>query len=195
MTLHEKTAQVRRAIIQATDELLYRKGYNAMSFSDIAEASHIPRGNLNYHFKTKHAVLNAVIEYRLEQTRILLDDWERRLSTPLQRLKRYAQIPLKEIKNVRKFGCPMGSLNTELGKQQADLQAVSRKQFDLFRTWLKRQFAELLPHENADHLAIHLLVRTQGIAVLAQSYRDKGIVQREVDGVWAWLDQLAAPLA
>ena len=190
MTTHEKTRQVRQRIVQACDDLLYHKGYNPMSFSDIAKASGIPRGNLNYHFKTKRQVLEAVIEYRLQRTRAMLDDWEQSLPTPLERLKRFARIPLNERENVSRFGCPMGSLNTELGKQQAELQAVARMQFDLFREWLTRQFRALLPHRDADALSLHLLARTQGVAVMAHVYADRSLPRREVDGLCAWLESL-----
>ncbi len=185
-----KTERVRLKIIEATDDLLYHKGYNQMSFSDIAEASGIPRGNLNYHFSTKHEVLTAVIDYRVQQMRTMLEAWSKSIPTPLERLKRYAKIPLNERDNVSHFGCPMGSLNTELGKHQPQLQSISRIQFDVFREWLNQQFQALVPRQNSDNLSMHLLVRTQGLVVLAQVYADKALVEREVDSLYMWLDSL-----
>jgi len=190
MATHEKTEQVRLQIIKATDDLLYHKGYNLMSFSDIAGASGIPRGNINYHFKTKHEVLTSVIEYRLEQMKSMLEEWRKTIPTPLERLKRYAQIPINELENVSHFGCPMGSLNTELGKVQPQLQSISRVQFDMFRAWLKQQFHAHIPHKDADNLTMHLLVRTQGLAVMSHIYSDQGLIKREVEGIVAWLDNL-----
>ncbi len=190
MATREKTEQVRHHIIETTDELLYRKGFNLMSFSDIAEASEVPRGNLYYYFKTKDEVLAAVIGHRLQQMQALLDEWDRTIPTPLGRLKRYARIPVNELDNVIHRGCPMGSLNTELGKAQTALQQVSRKQFDMFKAWLTGQFQQLLPGENAEHLAMHFLVRTQGLAVMAHVYEDKKLVKREVAAIDAWLKNL-----
>jgi len=66
----------------------------------------------------------------------LLEDWERTIPTPLARPQRFAQIPLNELNNVSRYGCPMGPLNTELGKSQPQLKAISREQFELFRGWL-----------------------------------------------------------
>ena len=187
MASYKKTAQVRRQIVEATDDLLYHKGYNLMSFSDIAVASGLPRGNLNYHFKTKQEVLAAVIEHRLEQMQVMLEDWDRTLPTPLARLQRFAQIPLNEIANVSRYGCPMGSLNTELGKSQPRLRAISRAQFDRFREWLQQQFRALAPEQDADALALRLLVRAQGLAVVSQLYADQELVRREVDDIMDWL--------
>jgi AcrR family transcriptional regulator len=133
MAVHDKSEQVRLQIIRATDDLLYHKGYNMMSFSDIADASGVPRGNINYHFKTKQAVLSAVVDYRLANMKMMLTQWDLTIPTPLARLKRYAQIPLNEKTNVTQYGCPMGSLNTELAKHQPELQTVSLAQFELFR--------------------------------------------------------------
>jgi AcrR family transcriptional regulator len=191
MPARDKTEQVRQQIIDATDSLLYRKGFNLMSFSDIAETSGIPRGNLYYYFKTKDEVLTAVIEHRLAQMRRMLHDWEQTFPTPLERLQRYAQVPINELDNVIRFGCPMGSLNSELGKAQQELQAVARQQLELFRKWLVKQFKQLNPNMDAKSLAMHLLVRTQGLALMAQVYADRTLVRREVEAIAEWLAGVA----
>lgn len=190
MASREKTEQIRQQAIEATDNLLYHKGFNLMSFSDIAKASRVPRGNLYYYFKTKDEVLAAVIEHRLLNMRRMLDDWNATIPTPLERLQRYARIAINEQDNILRSGCPMGSLNTELGKSQPELQAIAKQQFDLFRQWIVEQFKELAPHADAEFIALHLLVRTQGIAVLAQVYDDKALVQREVEAINHWLKGL-----
>lgn len=190
MVSREKTEQVRQQIIIAIDNLLYQKGFNLMSFSDIAEASDVPRGNIYYYFKTKDEVLEAVIEYRIEQMQRMLADWNKNIKSPLDRLKRYAKIPFNEIDNITRFGCPIGSLNTELGKSQHDLQLVSRRQYDTFLDWLKQQFREMVPEKNAHNLAMHLLVLTQGLVVIAQSYEDKKLVRREIKTIENWLESL-----
>jgi TetR/AcrR family transcriptional regulator, transcriptional repressor for nem operon len=190
MAKRQTTELIRQQVIKATDNLLYHKGYNLMSFSDIAESANVPRGNIYYYFKTKDDVLAAVIKYRLQQMQQMLEDWNQTLATPLQRLKRYAQIAINEQENVIRYGCPMGSLNTELAKSQLDLQAISRQQLDMFKSWLSKQFQQLLPKENAEHLAQHLLVRTQGIAMMSQCYADEELVSREVGLINNWLDSL-----
>lgn len=190
MAAREKTGHIRQRIIEATDDLLYHKGFNLMSFSDIADASHVPRGNLYYYFRTKDEVLAAVIEHRLQRMRQMLDEWERTIPDPVERLKRYARIPVIELDNMLRYGCPMGSLNSELGKSQRELRAVTRRQFDLFRDWLAAQFRQLTPDIDADGHAMHLLVWTQGIASLSQAYDDAALVTREIGKIDAWLEQL-----
>lgn len=40
-------------IIQTVDRLIYEKGFNVMSFKDIAEACGLSKGNLYYYFKNQ----------------------------------------------------------------------------------------------------------------------------------------------
>jgi AcrR family transcriptional regulator len=191
MISRAKTEQIRNRIVEATDALLYRKGFNLMSFTDIAEAADVPRGNIYYYFKTKEEVLGAVVEHRLDRMRPMLAGWEADLPTPLERLVRYARLPLDDIDAVVRLGCPLGSLNSELGKCQPELQAMARGQFDLLREWLAGQFARLAPGRDADALALHLLTLNQGAAVLGQAYGDRGLVEREVASAEDWLLSLA----
>ena len=192
MAARQKTEQQRQHIIETTDELLYQKGFNLMSFSDISQASGIPRGNIYYYFKTKDEVLQAVIAHRVAKTERMLKNWENTLDSPLNCLKRYAEIILNESQRVSRYGCPMGSLNTELGKAQPALKKISRAQFEVFRKWLKKQFKRLQPKGDSEALAMHLLVHTQGIATMASIYGDNKIITRELAMIHHWLDPLAS---
>lgn len=63
-------------IVEAADQLFYRQGFEHTSFSDIADAVQISRGNFYYHFKSKDEILDAVINVRLANTRKMLERWE-----------------------------------------------------------------------------------------------------------------------
>ena len=187
MVSRQKTEQVKQQVVEAADQLFYQKGYNLTSFSDISAASKIPRGNLNYHFSTKSEVLVAVIEYRISEMRKMLSLWEEEYKTPLERLQRYAQIVTNVKKEVIHYGCPMGTLNSELGKVQHDLQAITKKQFKVFEQWIKKQFQLMGCSKNADELTMHLMVRTQGVAMMAYIHQDTRLIQREAKSISTWL--------
>lgn len=187
MVSREKTEQVKQQVVEAADQLFYQKGYNLTSFSDIASASKIPRGNLNYHFSTKSEVLVAVIEYRVSEMRKMLNSWEEEYKTPVERLQRYAQIATNVKKEVIQYGCPMGTLNSELGKVQRDLQAITREQFVVFEQWIKKQFQLMGCDKNAAELTMHLMVWTQGVASMAYIHQDTRLIQREAKSLAAWL--------
>lgn len=192
MAARAKTAQQRQQIIEATDMLMYEKGFNLMSFSDIADASGVPRGNIYYYFKTKDDILAAVIDHRVAGMKHMLAQWDQQIPTPLLRLKRFVQIAHNESPQLIRYGCPMGSLSIELAKAQPAQRRHINAQFDVFRHWLEQQFALLgLQHQAAD-LAMHLLIHTQGIAVLGQAYADPALVNSEVNKLNQWLDQIAA---
>ena len=65
----------REKIIAAADQLFYQLGYDKTSFGDIADMVKISRGNFYHHFKSKNDILNAVIEFRLLQTKKTLSEW------------------------------------------------------------------------------------------------------------------------
>jgi AcrR family transcriptional regulator len=190
MVARKTTEKVRQKIIKAADHAFYQKGYNLTSFSDIATESNVPRGNLNYYFKTKNEVLVAVIQYRITEMQEMLLSWENEYKTPLLRLQRYAQI-VSNVKNeVIHYGCPMGTLNSELGKAQLELQEIAKEQFLVFEQWIRKQFQEMNCSENATELTMRLMVWTQGVATMAYIHHDSRLIQREVKSIISWLESL-----
>lgn len=177
---------MRREIVAAANHLFYHRGYNRTSFSDIAAAAGIPRGNFYYYFKSKDDILGAVIDARIERIRAALAEWDAAGSDPRQRLKRFAQMIRNSEKDLVRYGCPMGSLNIELGKAQPALKAKAKKMFDLYRDWLAVQLAAL-GHEDASSAALRLLGRAQGVAVLTQVYGDRDYLREQLAELETWI--------
>ncbi len=174
-------------IVEAADDLFYRQGFDHTSFSDIAEVVRISRGNFYYHFKTKDEILDAVIEARLAETRAMLDAWERDEETPAGRIRRFIHILIANRADIKRYGCPVGTLSSELAKLNHAARGEANKLFTLFRTWLRRQFTAAGRAADADALALHLLARSQGVATLANAYRDEKFIKREVAAMCDWL--------
>ena len=168
-------------IIEAADALFYERGFEHTSFADIADAVKISRGNFYHHFKTKDEILDAVIAARLERTRAMLTQWENEAANPQERICLFITLLTRNQAKIMRHGCPVGSLCTELAKLDHAGQAGANAIMDLFRVWLRVQFEQMGRAEDADAFALHLLARSQGVAVLAQSLRDKDFVHREVD--------------
>ena len=57
----------------------------------------------------------------------------------------------------------------------------------MFRDWLSRQFSALGREPDADELAMHILMRSQGVAALVTAFRDEAFVHREVEDMCQWL--------
>lgn len=177
----------RDKIIAAADQLFYRQGFERTSFADIAKAVRISRGNFYYHFKCKDDILDAVINARLAYTHNMLEQWEIKGEQPLQRIRSFIHILISNRAKIKRYGCPVGTLCTELAKLNHVAQAEANKIFILFRIWLRRQFRLLGCKANADDLAMHLLARSQGIATLAQAFHDEKFIKQEVKLLYEWL--------
>lgn len=174
-------------IVSAADQLFYMQGYEHTSFSNIAEAVQISRGNFYYHFKTKDEILDAVIDKRVANTSRMLDQWEAEGKTPEDRIRSFINIMIANRAKIKRYGCPVGTLFTELAKLNHASQSEANKLFILFRVWLRDQFKLIGYKSEADSLAMHLLARSQGVATLANAFHDEKFIKQEVKQMYAWL--------
>jgi TetR/AcrR family transcriptional repressor of nem operon len=177
----------REHIVEAADQLFYRQGYEHTSFSDIGDVVQISRGNFYYHFKTKDEILDAVIDARIASTQKMLDQWEIEGTEPADRIRSFIHILIVNRADIKRYGCPVGTLCTELAKLNHASQPEANKLFKLFRSWLRRQFTLLGREADADTLAMHLLARSQGVATLASAFRDEKFIRQEVKQMCDWL--------
>jgi AcrR family transcriptional regulator len=178
-------------IVEAADRLFYRHGYEHTSFSDIADAVRISRGNFYYYFKTKDEILDAVINIRLANTRAMLERWEIGGNHPADRIRSFIHILIAHRRDIKRHGCPVGTLCSELAKLNHAAQGDANRLFTLFRTWLRQQFTLLGREVEADSLALHLLARSQGVATLANAFHDDKFIDEEVRRMCDWLDACA----
>jgi len=183
--MSDKTTRER--IVEAADQLFYRQGYEHTSFSDISDAVRISRGNFYYHFKSKDEILDAVINVRLANTGKVLEQWDIEGKHPEDRIRSFIHILIANRAKIKRYGCPVGTLSTELAKLNHASQAEANMLFTLFRAWLGRQFTLLGRKADADELAMHLLARSQGVATLANAFHDEKFIKQEVQQMCDWL--------
>ena len=189
--MSDKTTRER--IVDAADRLFYRQGYAHTSFTDIAGVVQISRGNFYHHFKTKDEILEAVIEFRLAKTQAMLERWEAEGRNPEERIRHFIHILIANWDDIKLYGCPVGTLSTELAKLNHASQEEAKRVFTLFRIWLCRQFAALGHEAEADELVLHLLARSQGVAMLANAFHDRRFVAQEVNQMCDWVASYAQP--
>ncbi|MGD8616804.1 MAG: TetR/AcrR family transcriptional regulator [Gammaproteobacteria bacterium] len=185
-----KGEQTRQDIVEAAKALFYQRGYTNTSFSDIVEATGVQRGNIYHYFKSKEDILEAVIEQRIAEYEAILAGWDQKYADPRDRLHRYVQRVAANKGELAKYGCPIGTLGAELGKESCKLREPVRRLFDVFRDWLAAQFRQLGRSRQARALALHLLGRTEGISVMAHVYSDPALITSEVGRVREWIDAL-----
>jgi hypothetical protein len=116
-----------------------------------------------------------------------LEKWEIEGKTPEDRIRSFINILIANKAKIKQYGCPVGTLCTELAKLNHASQPEANSLFTLFRTWLRRQFTLLGREADADELAMHLLARSQGVATLANAFHDEKFIKNEVQQMNDWL--------
>jgi AcrR family transcriptional regulator len=186
-TTDKPATDTRARIVETADRLFYERGYGHTSFADIAAAVDLSRGNFYYHFKTKDEILAAVIALRGRKTQAMLEGWAASAATPAERIGRFIDMMAMNAPAIRRNGCPVGTLCTELAKLEHPALPQANTLFTLFRDWLRAQFEALGAGAEADSLAMHLLARSQGIATLANAFDDAAFIHQEVSQLHEWL--------
>lgn len=174
-------------IVEAADDLFYQQGFGHTSFADIADAVKISRGNFYFHFKSKDRILDAVIGRRMEKSRQMLEGYERGCG-PADAIRRFINIVIDNKSDIKRFGCPLGTLSGELAKLDHRSRAQAVKLLALFRSWLRTQFDKLGFGKEADDCAMHVLAWSQGVATLSNAFRDDRFIHREAEQINIWLD-------
>lgn len=179
----------RDRIVAAANRLVYTKGFNQTSFADVADEVGITKGNLHYHFRSKDDLLDAIVDHRIARITKQLAQWDQEFPDARDRLGRFVQMVLNEEADLVRYGCPMGSLNVELGKCQIPLQHKAREMFDLYQAWLEKTFRQL-GKKNSKSLGQHLLAMAQGAALLSYVYSDAKLLRKECKNIEQWIDSL-----
>ena len=179
----------REQILDTANRLVYEKGYNQTSFADVANTLGISKGNLHYHFRSKDELLNGIIDYRIQSIRNNIKQWNEEFPEARDRLKRFVTMLLNEEKALMRYGCPIGSLNMELGKAQRNLQQHSKDMFDILLEWLRKAFRQL-GYKDDKAMSMHLLAMGQGASMMAHVYADSRLLKSECNKMLEWIDTL-----
>ena len=177
-------------IVQAADQLFYMNGYNQTSFSDIANETSIPRGNFYYYFKTKDEILTAVLDYRNQQVVEMLEVCEKSSDEPKKQLLFLLEILVREEDNIIKYGCPIGTLSSELSKTSVDMQKQVAVIFETMRVWIDDKLSAAGFSHRSQALSMEILSRLQGTTLLANVYHDIEFLRRSAKQHKLWLTEL-----
>ena len=176
----------RLLILQAADHLFHVRGYNQTSFSDISDETGIPKGNFYYYFKTKEDILEAVVDSRVTLFKQMLEKCESAAQDPLERLVMFTKMLVNNEDELITYGCPVGSLSSELAKDSQVLQTKARAVFEVVRDWLGEQFSEM-GFSDSSEKAMDMLARMQGVSIMACTFKDRDFLHKSVDDIENWL--------
>jgi TetR/AcrR family transcriptional regulator, transcriptional repressor for nem operon len=179
----------RERLVRSARQSFHEHGVETTTLSDIAAAADVPLGNVYYYFKTKDALVAAVIE-TYGHTYELMSAWLEQQPTPQARLKALIQAWVSNREQLAAHGCPVGSLSSELDKRTDDLRTQAAAVLAQLVGWAQRQF-ESMGRSDARELAVALVAAYEGVALLANTLGDPGLVSAEGRRLQRWIDDLA----
>jgi len=179
----------RDRLVAAAVQLLHQHGIERTTLADIAQAADVPAGNVYYYFKTKDEIITAVIEAHAQQIRATLAAIDTRDRAPKSRLKALVRELAGQSELVARFGCPFGSLCSELDKRGADAGLPTGELLRLPIDWAAEQFRSL-GRADAHDLAIDLMAAYEGSALLANTLRDPALLSGTARRLDHWIDTL-----
>jgi len=178
----------RERLVLAASRLLHQQGVERTTLADVAKSAEVPVGGVYYYFKTKDDVVSAVIEAHTQQTRQALAQIEASERSPRDRLKALIAQFVEQSETIARFGCPLGSLCSELDKRDGEPSNAA----ELMRVplaWAEAQFHEL-GRDDAHELALELIAAYEGHALLANTLRDPAVLVNAADRINRWIDEL-----
>jgi TetR/AcrR family transcriptional regulator, transcriptional repressor for nem operon len=179
----------RERLIAAALQLLHQQGVERTTLADIAKAADVPVGNVYYYFKTKDEVIGAVIDAHVQQVKTTLAAIEARHRSPKSRLKAFVREFTAQSELVAQFGCPLGSLCSELDKRVTVPGLPAAELMRLPIEWAEDQFRSL-GRPDARDCAVDLLAAYEGSALLANTMRDPKILSGAARRIDRWIDTL-----
>jgi len=185
----ERRPGKRERLIAAASRLLHQQGVERTTLADIAKAADVPAGNVYYYFKAKDDVVGAVIEAHVQQIKAILAAIEARHRSPKSRLKAFVREFTAQSEIVAQFGCPLGSLCSELDKRVTNPGLPAADLMRLPIEWAEAQFRSL-GRADARDLAFDLLAAYEGSALLANTMRDPGVLSGAARRLDRWIDTL-----
>jgi TetR/AcrR family transcriptional repressor of nem operon len=154
----------------------------------VAAAADVPVGNVYYYFKTKDDLLSAVIS-AYDNDFAMLDAVLSRHRTPKARLKALVRTWTAARERLARYGCPIGSLCSELDKRDDDITSEASAVLARLITVAQEQF-EQLGRRDARELAVALVASYEGIALIANTLRDPELINTEARRLERWIDSI-----
>jgi AcrR family transcriptional regulator len=170
-------------------ELVHRQGVHGTTLAEIAEAADVAPGNVYYYFKTRDDLVRAVIGARIDWLHAAFAEVEGS-PDPRDRLKAFIRVWADGREILARYGCPMATLCSDLGKIGGGLDREAAKLFEMRIEWMQAQFGRMGRADRRE-LAITLLTGIEGANVLAQALRDPGVITDEAARLDHWIDSLA----
>ena len=179
----------RERLVRAATDLLYRQGVEKTTLADIAQAADVPLGNVYYYFKTKDAIVDAVVDAHVQYIEETVASLDRRYRSPKGRLKGFIRMLADQPDVVAQFGCPHGTLCSELEKRTGGDDHAATRLVEIPIAWAEEQF-RVMGCSDAHDLAVEFMASYEGTALLTHALRQPALLTHEGRRLERWIDSL-----
>lgn len=162
---HKKEDIIKKAV-----ELFHHLGYHNTGINQVLKELNIPKGSFYNYFESKEALAVAVVDWHIEQTRIIFE-----AATKEQRntkgIQQFFSVFFNRIEQMNYLnGCPIGNMITEL----ADLNEPVRLKLLEWVRYLEDEIFEIIKQENqrteaeARSMASFVIASFEGVIMKAK---------------------------
>src|SRR5258708_11920146 len=179
----------RQRLVDGARLVLHQQGVEKTTLADIAQAADVPVGNVYYYFKTKDELVQAAIDAQAQDIETALASFDRHRG-PKARLKSFLKLLTAQREVAARYGCPHGTLCSELDKRDDDLGQAGTKLMQLWIDWAEQQF-RAMGRRDARDLAVALIASYQAIMLLTNTFHQPQLIVRDARRLDRWIDSLA----
>ncbi len=177
----------RERLVQAAKVLIHQQGFNLTTLADIAQEADVPLGNVYYYFKTKEAIGEAVIGKRAAEYADMLARLDE-IPEPASRIRGFIDSSVEDLELIARYGCAVGGLCQELGKQGGSLADQAAKLLHDILEWTEKQFRAIGYADKAADYALNLVSSIQGMHLLTHTFKDPQLAKRQTETLLSWLE-------
>ena len=181
----------RSRLIQAAVQLFQQQGVSITTLANIATLANVPLGNVYYYFKSKDAIITAVVELHIQNLRERFQEWENTYQQGKDRLAALIRHQNNVSEQTIHSGEPVGALCQELSKQSGKLPELSVALLQELYQWCQAQFKSLGRGDSEAGLyANHLLSALLGNGIVTLTFKDSAYTKNQTQILLEWLAKL-----
>jgi TetR/AcrR family transcriptional repressor of nem operon len=173
---HTTVADTAERALDVAEQLVQVRGFNGVSYADVAAELGVTKAALHYHFATKAELGEALIDRYTARFEAALGEIDEGSSDAASKISAYATIYLDVLRQQRM--CLCGMLAAEYQTLPAPMQHAIVRFFDINETWLEvvlneGQQAGTLRHRGSARDAARIVIGTlEGAMLVARLHND-----------------------
>ncbi|MET9149824.1 ScbR family autoregulator-binding transcription factor [Streptomyces griseoflavus] len=188
MPRQERAVRTRALLLRSAAECIKEHGYDGSSTTEVLRRAGVTRGALYFHFPSKEALADAIVEYQMPLLRPLSADCP--LQAAIDLTLSYARLLQTDV--ILQAAVRLATEETSYHPGTRPYVWSQETVGDLLRQ--ARNRGELLPHTDTDEIAVLVVGSFTGIQLLSQLSTGRADLLYRVCVLWrAVLPGIAAP--